>query len=151
MPLRLRWSGPLILLGWTLALSGCALIDQATFNPSLRPVAKAAAPAPAPPVNADGALVTISLAQGAPDYQDVLADAVKQALAVKPDITFQVISMIPEKGSTLPTWNQAEAVTVWGRKVADQIQIDGVDQGQISLGLRATPGLDHGEIRVYVQ
>jgi len=151
MPPSLRWSGPLFLLGLALALPGCALIDQATFNPSLRPVAKAAAPAPAPPVNADGALVTISLGDGAPDYQDVLAQAVKQALAVKPDIMFQVISMVPERGSTLPSWDQAESVTVWGRKVADQIQSDGVDQGQISLGLRATPGLDHGEIRVYVQ
>jgi len=64
---------------------------------------------------------------------------------------FQVISMVPEKGSTLPTWDQAESVTVWGRRVADQLQQDGVDAGQIALGLRATPGLDHGEIRVYVQ
>ena len=142
---------PLSLIGLTLLLGGCALIDQATFNPSLRPVAKATPRPPAPPTNSDGALVTISLAHGEPDYQDTLASAVKQALAIRPDIMFQVISMVPEKGSTLPTWDQAESVTVWGRRVADQLQQDGVDAGQIVLGLRATPGLDHGEIRVYVQ
>jgi hypothetical protein len=147
----LRRSGPLLLLGWPLLLSGCALVDQATFNPSLRPVAKAAAPAPLPPLNDDGALLSISLADGQPSYQDLLAEGVKQALAAKPDIMFEVISLVPQSGTAPPTWDQAQSVTVWGRRVADQIERDGVDQGQIALGLRATPGLDHGEIRVYVR
>ena len=132
-------------------LGSCALVDQATFNPSLRPKAAVHAPAPMPAVEANGALITISLADGNPDYQVALAGAVQQALAVKPDIVFDVVSMVTEKANTPPTWQQAESVTVWGRRIAIQIQMDGVDQGQIRLGLRATPGLDHGEIRVYVQ
>jgi hypothetical protein len=139
------------LLALALGVSACALIDQSTFDPALRPKTAAAAAAPAPVLEANGALLTISLAHGQPDYQDALASAVKQALAVKPDTEFQVVSMIPQTGDTAPTWDQAEAVTVWGRRVAGQIQRDGVDQGQITLGLRADPTLDHGEIRVYVQ
>ena len=139
------------IISLALLLSGCSLVDQATFDPALRPVAKLTPPPPAPMVQPNGALLTIRLTGAAPDYEDSLASAVRQALAVKPDITFQVVSMVPQQGDTVPTWDQAQRVTVWGRRIAEQIERDGVDQGQIELGLRATPGLDHGEIRVYVQ
>lgn len=145
-----RFAALMLLLGSVGLMDGCALIDQASFNPSLRPKL-AVKSAPAPVNQPNDALLTISLAAGQPDYQDALASAAKQALAIKPDILFKVISMVPEKGDTPPGWDQAEQVTVWGRRVADQLQQDGVNQGQIQLGLRADPGLDHGEIRVYVQ
>ena len=150
MPPGVRWFGLLLLCG-AAPIGGCTLVDQATFNPSLRPVAAKHPAPPTPAVEANGALLTISLAHGEPDYQTALKGAVQQALAVKPNIIFQVISLVPQQGSTLPSWDQAEAVTTWGRRVAEQIQQDGVDPGQIELGLRATPGLDQGEIRVYVQ
>ncbi len=140
----------LLLLGGIFLLPGCALIDQATFDPALRKVAAEPAP-PKPMLEPNGALLTIALTGGQPDYQDSVASAVRQALAAKPNIVFLVVSMVPEKNNVPPTWDQAEAVTVWGRRIAAQIQQDGVDQGQIELGLRATPDLDHGEIRVYVQ
>jgi hypothetical protein len=146
VPRKIRLFGPLLLLA---SLAGCKLIDQTTFNPVLAKKPVAAAPMPA--LNQDGALLTISLAKGEPDYQDQLASAVKQAQAIKPDIEFDVVSLVPQTGSTQPTWDEAQKVTKWARRVADQLQHDGVNPGQIALGLRAVPGLDHGEIRVYVQ
>jgi hypothetical protein len=143
---KIRLFGPLLLLA---ALAGCKLIDQTTFNPALAKKPVAAAPMPA--LNQDGALLTISLAKGEPDYHGQLASAVKQAQAIKPDIQFNVVSLVPQTASTPPTWDEAQKVTQWARRVADQLQQDGVNPGQIALGLRAVPGLDHGEIRVYVQ
>lgn len=142
---------PVATLLAALALTGCKLVDQTTFYAPKQTPAAAAKPAPPPAAPQTGALLTIDLTGGEPDYETQLAEAVREALAAKPDIIFQVVSMVPQKGTEVPTWDQAEAVTVWGRRVADRIAEDGVQTGQIELGLKVTPGLDHGEIRVYVR
>ncbi len=139
---------PPIILALALMATGCTLVDQNTFYPP-KPKPVAAKAAPAPVVN--DALITVSLADGDPHYQDELADAVKQALHVKPDAKFDVISLVPQKGENPPTLEQAAPITALARKIAEDIQRDGVDTGQIGLGVQATTGLDHGEIRVYVQ
>ena len=142
----IRLWGCLALLG---PLAGCKLIDQTSFYPTA--AQKPVAAPPMPVLDQDGALLTIVLGKGTPDYQPQLASAVKQAKAVKPDIEFNVVSLIPQPSSVPPTWDDAQKVTRWGRRVADDLERDGVDPGQIRLGARAMPGLDHGEIRVYVQ
>ena len=104
-----------------LALGGCQLIDQTTFYP--QKAAKPVAAAPMPVLESDGALLTISLAKGTPDYEPLLAQAVKQALAAKPDIEFRVVSFVPQHGDTPPSWDEAEQVTQWGRRVADTLKV----------------------------
>jgi hypothetical protein len=134
-------------------LGGCRLVDQTTFDPALRarvfappkpaPVA-AAAPSGPPP------LLTIRFDQPV-SYADQLRVAVGDAVRRKPDVEFNVVTVVPDAGGVDA---QIAAVQRYGgdaRRVAADIQADGVDPGQIGLGARAEPGASGHEVRVYVR
>src|SRR5271157_60629 len=76
-------------------LAGCSLVDQTTFAPS--PEEK---PSVAPVAQADPRtpLLTIGYDTPAPDYQDLLAYAVRTAETRAPGVQYDVIAMLPAGG-----------------------------------------------------
>ncbi len=132
------------------AVAGCTLIDQRTFNPHAgeKPKLAVAAPKPLPP----GAppLVEIGFATPNPPYQEELANAVRQALARRPDAIFTVEVLVPVQGSPEAQADQARQGAATARRIAQTIVEAGADQGQIELAVRADPArrVEKAEIRV---
>lgn len=142
---------PLALLLLLPLLAGCELVDQRTVArwtgghpPGMTSADLAAANLPALP------LVTIRYDDPSADPAPALAAAAEDALARKPDATFEVITAIP---TALPPTDQDAFVrqgTADARQVADDLATAGVDPSRIHLGLRGDPGRPVREVRVYV-
>lgn len=150
-PARLRRALPGLV---ALALGACRLVDQTTFDPALRARIYAPKPQPKPaaPPSGPPPLLTLRFDQ-AVDYQDALRQAVDAARARKPDVEFDVVTVVADG---LPPDQQVAAVQRYGgdaRQVAGDIVRDGVDPGQVRLGARTDPALkgDRHEVRVYVR
>ncbi len=117
------------------ALAGCTLIDQRTFNPQAgrKPpdLAGPAGPAPAPP------LVTVDFGRPNPDYAAELHQAVVSAVSRKPDVQFDVVTVVPAAGAPADQVGAATGLTADARAVARAISADGVDDDRIHLLARA--------------
>ena len=87
--------------------AGCTLVDQRTFNPQAgkRPVVAATGPGPAPP------LVTVDYAKPDPQYAAALHQAVADAVAVKPDVQFDVVTVVPGSGTPAQQVSAATGLT----------------------------------------
>jgi hypothetical protein len=96
-------------------------------------------------------LVTISAAAGPADYESALAGAVQAAEALKPDVTFDVLSVVPQLGTPLHQITEARGLTPDAAEVATAIMGDGVPSGRITLGALVVPGIPANEVRVYVR
>ena len=133
-----------------LALLGCRLVDQRTFDaaagrppvPPKPPVVAAVAPVPP--------LLTIRYDVPSPDYANALRVVVREALARKPDVLFEVVTLVPATGTPAQQVAAAEAANPSGRDVAQAILGDGADVGQLELAARADPAVTVREVRVYV-
>ena len=126
--------------------AGCTLIDQRTFNPQAgaRPKLVATGPGPAPP------LVTVDYGQPDPQYAAALHQAVTDALAVKPDVAFDVVTAVPNTGTPAEQVAAATGLTASAREIARAINRDGVDDERIHLEARAQPGLSSRQVQVFV-
>ena len=129
-------------------LGGCTLIDQQVvaqwFNNK--------PPAPPPKPVASGALMTITLGSASLDSDlPAVHQAVAQALGRKPDVEFDVVTVVPSTGTPAQQVAAAEAVTSDARTVARAINADGVDDNRIHLAARAEPGVTERQIEIFVR
>ena len=129
-------------------LCGCTLIDQRTFDPKagLPPVIQAP---PGPPAIVP--LLTIDFSKPNPDYAEALRQAVTAAVARKPDVAFEVATVVPNTGTPAEQVAAAEALTPDAREVAGDIAADGIPDEQIALTARAVPGVATRQVQVFVK
>ncbi len=127
---------------------GCTLVDQRTFNPQAgaRPKPPApTGPAPAPP------LVTVDFGQPDPQYAAALHQAVAEALARKPDVQFDVVTVVPGTGTTEQQVAAASGITGNAREIARAINSDGVDDDRIHLQARSDASVTTRQVQVFVR
>jgi hypothetical protein len=135
------------------ALCACKLIDQTTFAPSPEAPAKPAeAPAPpVSPVDTRTPLLTVGFATPDPDYKQLLEYAVKQAEARRPNVAFDVVSVVSATGDTMA---QGLAASRGAENAATVMQTMiglGVADTRIHLGARTEAGLSESQVRVYIR
>ena len=128
-------------------LAGCTLVDQRTFdrNAGKPPVV----PPPPGPVAAPP-LVTIDFGKPNPDYAGILHQAVQQALARKPTVQFDVVTVVPATGTPAEQVAAATGLTGSARDIARAINADGVDDERIHLAARADAGVGTRQVQVFV-
>ncbi len=128
-------------------LVGCRLVDQRTFDPQAGIVKTVPAPpGPAPIVP----LVTINLSKANPDYRVALDQAIGQAHARKPDVEFDVVSVVPASGTPAQQVAAATGITGDAREIARSINADGIDDGRIHLSARSDAGASVRQVQVFV-
>ena len=129
-------------------LAACTLVDQRTFNPRAGVVVTVPpppGPAPVPP------LVTVDFGKPNPDYAASLRQAVEQALSRKPDVQFDVVTIVPAVGTVQQQADAAVALVPDAREIARAINQDGVDDGNIHLLARAEVGVSTRQVQVFVR
>jgi len=141
-----RW----VCLALPLCLPACHLVGQRDFNANAgkRPEPHAAAMAALPPTPS---LVTIRYTTPDPDYREALADAVRKALARKPDVLFTVATLVPLAKTADGQADQAAEAADSGKDVAQTIVDAGAQPGQIEQLVTTDPGASVREVRVTVQ
>ncbi len=141
--LRFRAAASFLLL---LLGAGCTLVDQRTFNPQAgkRPVVAAIGPGPAPP------LVTVDYAKPNPQYAAALHQAVADAVAAKPDVQFDVVTVVPASGTPAEQVAAATGLTASAREIARAINGDGIDDDRIHLEARTDQAIASRQVRVFV-
>lgn len=135
-------TSPLVLL---LLLSGCALWDQDTFQPS--PEAEPTPPGPVQPgprVDRRDPLVTIDFASADPRYRDPLRYAIRAAESRGRSIQYDVVAVVPS--AEMMADGQRHGVSVM-RAIAQER----VPMGRLHLGLRVEPWLTAPRVLVYVR
>ncbi len=131
-----------------LALAGCKLIDQRTFEPAAAAPTAADLARPAlPPLP----LLTIAFTVPDADWRPAVRDAVRAAEARKRDVVFSVVAPIPTTASR----DAQDVATRQGQEdaalVAREVHLNGVPPERIAIGLRGDAGAPRREVRVYAQ
>jgi hypothetical protein len=131
-----------------LSLTGCKLIDRTTFAP-----APEATPVQVvvPKIDQRAALVTIGYDQPDPQYQAMLSYAVHAAEARNGAVQYDVFAVVPAKGAPAQQIQAAGAAQQDAVGVMKSIMALGVPAERIHLGVRADPGIDANQVRVYVR
>ena len=130
----------------SIPLLGCTLIDQRTFDPQAGMPAKPPATPGPPPVLP---LVTIDLSRPDPNYTTALHQAVEDAVSRKPDVQFDVVSVVPATGTPAQQIAAATGITGSAREIARAINADGVDDDRIHLSARAD-SVPNRQVQVFV-
>ncbi len=135
-----------------LLLAGCHILDQTDVPPWLggAPPEVVAKKPPPPPPAGPPPLLTIHFGPGV-FYDEQLRRAVAAARARKPDVTFDVVSVIPVVGDTAAQLAAAIAETGDAADVAHGIQAQGVAPSHVVLSARTDPSVTEREVRVYVR
>ncbi len=128
-------------------LAGCTLVDQRSFNPQAGLPAKPPQP---PGPAAIVPLVTIDLAKANPDYAASLRQAVADAVRRKPNVQFDIVSVVPATGTPAQQVAAATGITGDARAIARAINADGVDDGNIHLSARSDSGVTARQVQVFV-
>jgi hypothetical protein len=126
-----------LLLALTVLAGGCTLIDQRTFNP------RAGLGLPEPPT-------IIDFEKPNPVYEAQLRDAVDQALARKPTVMFDVVTIVPATGTPAQQVDAAVSIRADARQVAGIIVDQGAGQDQVHMLARAEPNAAGRQVQVYV-
>jgi hypothetical protein len=143
-PIRLR---P-ILLAAMLALGGCRLIDQRTFERTPEtPNAAALAHPVLPPLPA----ARLRPADPSADWRTVLDDAVLRATAHNPDARFELLTPVPTSASRDEQDRFAREGAQDAQTVAAALQEDRVDPSRITIGYVGDPGHPVREVRLYIR
>lgn len=129
-----------------LALASCAPPGRQSFSPT-----------PAGPdtqsVSAADAfrnrIPLVSILPDTQDFQGPLKDAVAQALAIKPDATFQVMAETPATGNADTDTKTLATLAPQAKAIAQAIAADGVPASRVTVGAK-TAGLDQ-VLLVYVK
>ncbi len=138
----------MLLAATLLALAGCKLIDQRTFQ--RKAIAPAASQLSRPDLPALPLLI-VSFAIADADWRTPLHAAVRGAEAHKPDVVFPVVTAGPtaskrEAQDTYITQAQEDAALV-----VNELQASGVPPERIVLRMRGDPGNPPREVRIYTQ
>jgi hypothetical protein len=133
-----------------LLLGGCTLVDQRTFQsaaaaavPGAAEIARARAPVLP--------LVSIRMDQPDFDYRPALAEAVQAAQQRKPDVTFDVVALVPTQVAPAEQDRRVVVAAQDARAVATAMGAAGVASDRLHLGLRGDAGVPAREVRVYVR
>ncbi len=129
-----------------LALAACALPGRKTFAPN--------------PVGADvqsiaatkafaGRVPLVTMLPGTTDFAAPVADAVRQARAIKPSARFEVEAQSPQAATPDASAQNLTALSGTASAVAQSIVADGVPANRVALTAK-TAGLD-ASINVYVK
>ncbi|WP_242010213.1 hypothetical protein [Acetobacter conturbans] len=134
------------------ALSGCDLLDQRTFNPraSRPPKVYIPPPPPGPPPIPP----LIDLVGGTPqqEWADPVRDVVKKALAHKPNILFLVQALAPPGADEAATRTVlSHLVSTDAQAVADAIVAAGATPAQVEMSAMPDSTVTEPHIRVYVR
>ncbi len=140
-----QMAGLLVALGVT----GCKLIDQTAFAPA--PSALPTLTPATPRLESRAPLLTIDQGTRLTDYQALLRYAVRQAEERDPAVQFDVLGVVPDKGSPAEQVKAAEQASQAATAVARSIVGDGVDAARVHLGARANPDVSQPQVRVYVR
>jgi hypothetical protein len=136
----------IIFLLLPLSLAACTLPGRQTFAP---------APAGADTATIDaskafsGRIPLVTILPGTQDFEAPVADAVKQALAIKPSAMFNVEAQSPQAATPDASVANLQALSGTASAVAKSIVADGVAPDHVSLTAK-TAGLD-ANILVYVK
>lgn len=126
--------------------AGCTLLDQRTFNPQAgkRPALPATGPGPAP------SLLTVDYSKSDPQYLAALHQAVADAVAVKADVQFDVVTVVPGSGTPAQQVAAATGLTASAREIARAINQDGIDDDRIHLEARSDATAATRQVQVFV-
>jgi len=144
----MRRAAPLLLAA--LALAGCKIVDQTTFGakPQTPPpdlLTRALQPGPAVP------LVTIIFNGGQIAYAQQLRLAVLMAEGRKPDAQYDLVTVVPARGTPAEQVAAAKAGQSDAITVADEMNGLGVDPRNIHFSARTDPDVRFRELRIYVR
>lgn len=144
----LRRFAPLVLLALG-GLMGCRLVDQTTFGgkPQKPPpdmLTQALRPGPALP------LVTIVFNGGEVAYVDQLHMAVQMAEARKPEVQYELVTVVPARGTPSDQVKAAKEGESDAIDVAQEMSELGVDPTRIHMAARTDPRITARELRIYV-
>jgi hypothetical protein len=139
-------AGMVLLAG--LSLTGCKLIDQTTFAP-----APEATPVQAtlPKIDQRVPLVTIGYDQPDPQYHEMLGYAVHAAEARNAAVQYDVVAVVPAKGTPAQQVQAAGAAQQDAVGVMRSIMALGVPAARIHLGVRSDPAIGANQVRIYVR
>ena len=134
------------LLAALLALGGCKMLDQRTFERAPTGPSPAALNGPVLPP-----LPIARLQPANPDsaWRAQLDTAVRQALAYNPDTHFDVMTPIPSSASRTIQDGYERSGTLDAQAVAAALQQDGVDAAHITIGFQGDAGKPAREVRLY--
>jgi len=141
---------PIIGLSMALSLPACHLLDQRDFDAQAgrKPVPTAAVAKLVPQVPP---LVTIRFTEPDPPYQDALTDAVRRAIARKPDAMFTVSTTVPQGASPDEDADLGATAAESGRKVAETIVGAGAPAAHVEQLVSIDPNARIREVVVRVQ
>jgi len=143
-----------------------ATSDPAPAAPATEPPQTAAAPQPAPSQTAGGAgdahppgsglvtgrpYVVIRFTESSIDYEKTLAEAVKRAVARKPDLAFDLVAVTPRAGTAdelAELTNQAHAEA---EAVMKSLSALGIGPERVSMMTWTGQPTDVNEIRLYIR
>jgi hypothetical protein len=125
-------------------MAGCTLIDQRTFDPRAGMGPETTGPGPTLP------LITIDFDQANPVYETQLREAVDAAVARKPTVSFDVITLVPAVGTPTQQADAAAGIRANARDVARIIADQGTDVDRIHLLARSDAGVSGRQIQVFV-
>ena len=148
----MRHAPTLLALGClAFAVGGCKLVDQRTFDRTAdRPPVPVAPPAPHVAGGPD-ALVSFPVSAPIDEWAGVLRTAVELARSRKPDVLFQVRTLVPPSGDPDAEASALAASLPAARAAADVIVDDGVPRAQVELSAGTAPGLHAPAIRIFVR
>ena len=138
------------LLPCCVLLAGCKLVDQRTFDHDAgrTPVP----PAPASVASGPPLVPPLFVVRSASDWRGPLREAVREALARKPNVLFTVDSVVPsDASSTHQAAAMQNTVMQLGRPVADAIAADGARPEQIELAASSDPKVHQPQVRIDVR
>jgi hypothetical protein len=150
VPAELRKLAGIGILLLAMGAGGCRLVDQTTFGAKRQKplpdyLTQALQPGPALP------LVTIVFNGGEVAYGDQLQMAVQMAEGRKPGLQYDLVTVVPAKGTPadqVATAKQGESDAV---DVASQMAGLGVDPTHIHMLARTDSHADVRELRIYVR
>ena len=125
-----------------IALGGCTLIDQRSFQPAGQPPQFAAAPAGLP---------LVSVRMDGADFRPALVEAVQAAQQRRPEAAFDVLALVPSAAAPAQQDRQVTEAARDARMVAEAMGAAGVASDRIRLGLRGDPGSPSREVRVFLR
>ncbi len=96
-------------------------------------------------------LVTIRFDRSNVDYQQVLYNALMQALQVRPGATFSVVGVSPTRGSAAAVQLAQTAAQRDAQQVLRSMTDMGVPGGRLNISSSTDPAIMSSEVRVYVR
>ena len=96
------------------------------------------------------ALITVDFSKPDPAYEAALRQAVDDAVARKPDVAFDVTTVVPASGSSADQIAAASSLNADARAIARVISGQGVDDDRVHLSAVSEGGAPGKQVRVYV-